>query len=89
MRKLTELEQGRALARILNTGEKPEIVVFGAVFIDAPVKAFLEACRGFGWRSDWSDRHRTRRNRAPVAYSFRALARLVEKHVCMYRATYP
>ncbi len=44
----TEIDQGRAAAKVLSWGGPSEVFVFGAVYIDAPPAAYLKAARDLG-----------------------------------------
>ncbi len=42
---IEDIRSGKAVAKILNTGEKPEIVVFGAVYVEASIEQYIELFR--------------------------------------------
>jgi len=44
-KEIRDIENGKAFAKIVDTGEKPEVVIFGAVYIKAPMKSFVDKYR--------------------------------------------
>ena len=42
---IKNINEGRAFAKLLDTGQKPEVVIFGGVYIDAPIEAYLKVYR--------------------------------------------
>lgn len=42
---IADIRSGKAVGKILNIGEKPEIVAFGAVYVEAPIARYIELFR--------------------------------------------
>jgi len=42
---IQKINNGEALAKVIDTGEKPEVVIFGGVYVDAPVESYLRVYR--------------------------------------------
>jgi len=44
-KEIRDIDSGKAFAEIVDTGEKPEVVIFGAVYIKAPMESFVDKYR--------------------------------------------
>ena len=39
---IRDVENGKVVAKVVDTGEKPEVVIFGAVYVRAPIESFVD-----------------------------------------------
>jgi hypothetical protein len=42
---IRQVSEGEALAKVIDTGEKPEVVIFGGVYIEAPIEDYIKVSR--------------------------------------------
>lgn len=44
-KEIQKIRNGEALAKLIDTGEKPEVMIFGGIYIDAPIESYLKIYR--------------------------------------------